>query len=95
MPELDIKAIATHVAVITQALNLTAAIAEDLRGALQPTVNQVALLFTEAMITSALHAEKNGFTRAEALQIALATAAPAQSAVLAGANNAINKQRNP
>ena len=95
MPEPDLKAIATHVAAITQALNLTAAIAEDLRGALQPTVNQVTILFTEALIASVLYAEQHGCTRAEAMQLALATVAPAQSAVLAGINDAVNKRRNP
>ncbi len=91
MTEPDLKLLAVQLAAVNQALSLTAAVAEDLRGALQPTINQVAILFTDALIASMQHAELHGCTRDEAMQLALASLAPAQAGLQAGINEALKK----
>ena len=78
----QIKALATQVAIIRQALTVAAAVSEDLRVALQPSLNQVAILFTDAVLAAVAHAEGPDVPHAEALQIALATLRPLQTTVL-------------
>ena len=50
----QIKALATQVAIVRQALTVAAAVSEDLRVALQPSLNQVAILFTDAVLALSL-----------------------------------------
>lgn len=82
MNDSQIKALATQVALVRQALTVAAAVSEDLRVALQPSVNQVAILFADAVLAAVAHAEGPDVPHAEALQIALATLAPLQTTVL-------------
>ena len=82
MNDSQIKALATQVAIIRQALTVAAAVSEDLRVALQPSLNQVAILFTDAVLAAVAHAEGPDVPHAEALQIALATLRPMQTTVL-------------
>lgn len=78
----QIKALATQVAIVRQALTVAAAVSEDLRVALQPSLNQVAILFTDAVLAATAHAEEQSVAHAEALQVALATLGPLQTTVL-------------
>lgn len=80
MNDIDIKAIATQVAAIRQALQLTSAIAEDLREALQPTINQAAILFTEGVLAAKKQGEQGGLSSDDALQVALASLSSVQGA---------------
>ena len=82
MNDSQIKALATQVAIVRQALTVAAAVSEDLRVALQPSLNQVAILFTDAVLAAMNHAEGPDVPHAEALQIALSTLAPLQTTVL-------------
>jgi pyrimidine deaminase RibD-like protein len=84
MNDSQLKALATQVAVIKQALAVGAAVSEDLRMALQPSINQAAILFTDAIIAATTHAEAQGLPHAEALQVALSTLASVQAAVMSG-----------
>lgn len=92
MNDSQLKALATQVAIIRQALAVAAAVSEDLRVALQPSLNQVAILFADAVLAAITHAEEQNATHAEALQIALATIAPVQTAVLSGLAQAAKTQ---
>ena len=82
MNDSQLKALATQVAIVRQALTVAAAVSEDLRVALQPSLNQVAILFTDAVLAATAHAEGPGIPHSEALQIALATLGPLQTTVL-------------
>ena len=82
MNDSQLKALATQVAIVRQALTVAAAVSEDLRVALQPSINQVAILFTDAVLAAVAHAEGPDVPHAEALQIALSTLGPLQTTVL-------------
>ena len=82
MNDSQIKALATQVALVRQALTVAAAVSEDLRVALQPSLNQVAILFTDAVLAAVAHAEGPDVPHAEALQIPPSTLAPLQTPVL-------------
>ena len=82
MNDSQLKALATQVALVRQALTVAAAVSEDLRVALQPSLNQGAILFTDAVLAATAHAEEQGVAHAEALQVALTTLAPLQTTVL-------------
>ena len=88
MSDSQLKALATQVAVIKQALAVGAAVSEDLRMALQPSINQVAILFTDAVLAATAHAEGPDTPHAEALQIALATLGTLQTTVLSALTQA-------
>lgn len=88
MNDIDIKAIAAQVAAVRQALQVTSAVAEDLREAIQPTLNQAAILFTEAVLAAKAHGEKGGLEPADALQVALASMTSIQGSAFAAAAQA-------
>ena len=92
MNDSQLKALATQVAIVRQALTAAAAVSEDLRMALQPSLNQVAILFTDAVLAATAHAEEQNVAHAEALQVALATLGPLQTTVLSALAQAAKTQ---